>query len=199
MTDESAFTHSTEPDGLDLPPPPAPAAMHPSPYRGCTAAAFADINRALATRSLRSSVYVSPAASNVARPVLYPQSPPSSPDPPLTTPTGVSVNQRKTQPVSKPTYFVRARSLPAHVKTWSHTDDEEDEATPKRRGGMKPWSPLRSQRAPSTARKLEAQFHQAGHESSSSRSRSSDDVRVETKHLAKPSRKRSATTGCVMM
>jgi hypothetical protein len=101
---------------------------HPSPYRSSTAAAFADINRALAVRSLRDSVNLGPNTGqmppgNLARPrpgiqpllsTMY------------TTGTGASSNQAEKSTSQAPKRSKSSKSLPGGLRTPMNPEWEQE-------------------------------------------------------------------------
>ncbi|QRV75924.1 hypothetical protein RhiJN_03939 [Ceratobasidium sp. AG-Ba] len=119
ISGESLDVQSTETNSLYPQPPMAP---YPSPYHGITAAAFTDINRALAVRSLRDSVRVSsrscPPAKAAARPGSCLRSPPSFSGSPPAQQKSISIEPEIPQHASRPKQVGRARSMTAPLRAW---------------------------------------------------------------------------------
>ncbi|KAF8609793.1 hypothetical protein BDV93DRAFT_518548 [Ceratobasidium sp. AG-I] len=141
---------------------------HPSPYRGCTAAAFADINSALATRSLRTSVYQGPTGSHpqtsyLARPA--PQSTSRSSGTPESFPhaartTYISSTSPYSNPETRPKPSERSKSLP---RLLFRADHDASGGAPKRNHTvLKSWTARRFQR---TSRQTEGSGEKDGYSS----------------------------------
>ncbi|KAG8745369.1 hypothetical protein FRC10_008228 [Ceratobasidium sp. 414] len=185
---EVSFNASStaEPDGLA-----PPIAPYPSPYRACTAAAFSDINRALAVRSLRESVRASSgslaATRNVVQNSSCPRSPPSSFPARFASP---AAEPQTAQPEPKPKSITRSRSMTTNLG---------------------PWAPLRCGRA--SAHLTEDEEKPVGvalnteGRKSSGRTRSSGEARVGEgaphpdmpTQGTRPAGKRRSTVHCIIM
>lgn len=193
LSEESVDTHSTEIHGSYPPPPIAP---HASPYRGITAAAFTDINRALAVRSLRESVVVSsgnlPSTKCAARTGSYIRSPPSFPGPSPTRHENIT-EQQSDQSVLRPKAIRRPRSMTMPLKA---------------------WAPLRSKRAathlPGTQESLDvvalgSERREVGSNGAPLLGDNQLGKEKETPHSGillqdtKPARKRRSTVHCIIM
>lgn len=205
MTQESLDGYSSEAESA----PPQEIAPHPSPYRGCTAAAFADINQALATRSLRTSVYQSPLGSHspgyLARPAPQPSS--RSSDAPEPFPRAARMTYISSAPPyshleARPKNPGRTKSLPVRLLGLAH-HDENDGAPRKNRTVLKCWTARRSQPTSGQPAGLEEKDRSGSHKEGRAVGRGNVQGSVEGKEHAGPvqdrkTRKRRAGT-CIIM
>ncbi|KAG8735106.1 hypothetical protein FRC12_018211 [Ceratobasidium sp. 428] len=196
ISEESLDLQSTT-EHHDSYPSDAPIPVFPSPYRATTAAAFMDINKALAARSLQDSVRRSSQSTGnlpTMRNTTSSGSPSRSPQSPLPARSvAPAVEPQRVPPDPKPKLVLtRSRSMTAH---W------------------KPWSPLRSKRSPTQMtgggeKSVEVALNTEGGEPSGHGTRTSGDGRVEKEGAPHPDmpaqdartpRKRRSTVHCIIM
>ncbi|KAG8714529.1 hypothetical protein FRC08_011817 [Ceratobasidium sp. 394] len=182
---DSVSQESFDASSTAEPDPAAPIALYPSPYRASTAAAFSDINRALAVRSLRDAVHMSStgclqATRNTAQNSSCARSSPTRFAPPAGEP-------QIPQPEPKAKSITRSRSMTAHLK---------------------PWAPLRCGRASAhltedEEKPVEVALNPTDGRGSPGGTRSSGEARVEKgapqTQETRPARKRRSTVHCIIM